>query len=172
MSSVKNSLVFTAISKNVACSHPHTVFIQFSTEDVKNKYGLPVTETQYQGRALLKAFTVATAKARAEYGVSIDQGEMRKGISFKSYPFIQADVKDLPAPITVQIVQVNGSQFYFGAYQLNTLNLEGNTDTVNYWYHTPPLELYSACEYIEARPALREYNPDILKYVYGYYRNQ
>lgn len=83
----------------------------------------------------------------------------------------QADVKDLPSPITVQSVHVNGNLFYFGTFQLNTLNLEGTEGVTNYWHSVDPINLYSECSYKEARPQLLGYNPDVLKLAYSFYKN-
>jgi len=138
------------ISNEGQCPHPHTIFLHYSPLDVKNLFDLPVTETQQKARSLLKAFAVAAAKAQAVYG---------------------ENVKQLPEPITVQSVHVNNKSFYFGMFQLNTLELNGTAGTKNYWFDVPPMDLYSECAYIDARPTLIGYNPDVLKYALGFYNN-
>lgn len=50
--------------------HPHTVFVHFNKDEVKNEFEEPVTEDQIHGRSLVKAFTVAATYARQTYGVS------------------------------------------------------------------------------------------------------
>lgn len=84
----------------------------------------------------------------------------------------QADVRDLPKPVTVQCVQVYVNRFYFGVYQLNTLNLDGEDGIKNYWFNIPPKLLYTNCEYYESRPVLSNYNNDILRHALAFYQNQ
>ena len=84
----------------------------------------------------------------------------------------QADVQELPKPITVQCVQVHVNRFYFGVYQLNTLNLQGDSSTKNYWFKVPPKLLYTKCEYEESRPVLKNYNNDVLRHTLAFYQNQ
>lgn len=81
-------------------------------------------------------------------------------------------MRDLPAPITLQCVQVHLNRFYFGVYQLNTLNLDGTDGTKNYWFNIPPMQLYEKCEYIESRPMLVNYNNDVLRHTLAFYQNQ
>lgn len=65
-----NHFTITAMSNKSGYSHPHTIFLHFSTIDVRNLHETPVTDTQFNSRSLIKAFTVAAAKARSLYGVS------------------------------------------------------------------------------------------------------
>lgn len=81
-------------------------------------------------------------------------------------------MRELPKPVTVQCVQVHVNKFYFGVYQLNTLNLEGEDGIKNYWYNIPALELYSNCEYQQSRPILENYNQDVLRHAIAFYKNQ
>lgn len=85
---------------------------------------------------------------------------------------IQADVKQLPEPITVQSVQVDGSIFFFGVFQLNTLDLDGTDGLKNVWFSVPQKKLYEHCDYEVARPRLVDYNSDVLRYALGFYKNQ
>lgn len=80
-------------------------------------------------------------------------------------------MKNLPKPIIVQSVQVSGNVFYFGAFQLNTLDLNGTDGIKNYWFNVPAMNLYTKCDYHIARPRLTEYNPDVLKYALAFYKN-
>lgn len=66
-----NMTFLVAINKITENSHPHTILVHFSHLDVHNLFGTEVTESQFESRALLKAFTVAAAQAQGLYGVSI-----------------------------------------------------------------------------------------------------
>lgn len=55
---------------NVRKSQPHTLFIHFDKEVVKNLYEEEVTVEQIYGRSLMEAFTAAGSFARQKYGVS------------------------------------------------------------------------------------------------------
>ncbi|XP_037042420.1 39S ribosomal protein L37, mitochondrial [Bradysia coprophila] len=129
--------------------HPHTIFLRFTKEDVRNLSELPITESQFQSRSMLKAFAVAASSARSLYGVN---------------------VTDLEKPIVVQTIQFNDKSIQFGLFQLNTLNLNGVNGTKNVWFHGPTLELFSECRYRISRPELTGYNPDVLRYIYGFYK--
>lgn len=167
----------SAIKNGVNFEHPHTAFVHYTPLDVKTITLEPVTEDQIASRALLKAFTVA--KAQSIYGVSGKRFSQPKTADFSLYynfPNIsssfQADVQELPKPITVQCVQVHVNRFYFGVYQLNTLNLQGDSSAKNYWFKVPPMLLYTNCEYEESRPVLRNYNNDVLRHTLAFYQNQ
>lgn len=85
---------------------------------------------------------------------------------------MQANVRELPKPVTIQCVQVHVNKFYFGVYQLNTLNLDGRDGEKNYWFELPPMNLYGICEYQLDRPVLRAYNNDVLRHAVAFYQNQ
>lgn len=51
-------------------SHPHTVLLHYSNLDVKNLFEEPVTNDQFESRAIIKGFTVAASRAKTVYGVS------------------------------------------------------------------------------------------------------
>ncbi|XP_055851735.1 39S ribosomal protein L37, mitochondrial [Episyrphus balteatus] len=132
------------------CSHPHTIFVHFDKENVKNLHQTPVTTSQFQARNLLKAFTVASARAKQLYGESVEQ---------------------LPKPIVVQSIQTDGQTFHFGVYQLNTLQLSGLDGIKNYWFHLPNVDLFAECGYKVGRPVLEGYNKDCFRYLKAFYSN-
>lgn len=82
----------------------------------------------------------------------------------------QNNVNDLEKPIIVQSIQLNGQSMQFGVFQLNTLNLNGVDGTKNVWFNGPTLQLYSECLYKLGRPILAGYNPDVFRYIYGFYK--
>lgn len=139
----------------------------------------PVSEDQFLSRNLLKAFTFAAAKAQSIYGVNEWPFWSINFLNSTDIPInaikcesFQADVRDLPQPITVQCVQVHVNRFHFGVYQLNTLNLDGDSGIKNYWFNVPPIHLYTNCEYEESRPKLKNYNNDVLRHTLAFYQNQ
>lgn len=170
-------IFISAIQKGGNFEHPHTAFIHYAPLNVKSITLEPVTEDQIASRTLLKAFTIAAAKAQSVYGVSKESAE-HNPIFISIYLIqndslsFQADVRELPEPITVQCIQVHINKFYFGVYQLNTLNLSDDSGTKNYWFKIPPILLYKNCDYEESRPVLRKYNNDVLRHTLAFYRNQ
>ncbi|CAO1438750.1 unnamed protein product [Diamesa hyperborea] len=130
--------------------NPHTILLHFSPLDVTNIFETEVTTDQYESRSMLKAFSVAATRAQSLYGMK---------------------VKTLEKPIVVQSVQFNGSKIQFGIFQLNTLDLDGNKGTKNYWFRKPEMELYQECCYKEGRPAMTGYNFDVLRYMSVFYNN-
>lgn len=110
---------------------------------------IAVTDTQFESRALMKAFTVAASKARAHLGTN---------------------VTELTQPIVVQTVQSDGKKFQFGIFQLNTLDLTGSSKQ-NYWYCSDIMKLYEECAYKVGRPTLEGYNRDVLKHMTVLYNN-
>ncbi|XP_066262593.1 large ribosomal subunit protein mL37 [Euwallacea similis] len=129
--------------------HPHTLFINFDKEYVKNLYEEEVTEDQIFGRALLKAFTAAASYAKSQFG---------------------EDVKKLPSPVTLQIVQTSGRQFQFGVFQLNTLDLD-SSKMRNIWYQTPTMTLFDRCAYVLGKPVLEGYNRTVMNHLASFYSN-
>ncbi|CAG9860222.1 unnamed protein product [Phyllotreta striolata] len=136
------------IKSTVKAHHPHTIFIHFDREFVKNLYEEEVTTEQIFGRSLLHTFTVAASYARQKYG----------------------DGKTLDEPVTVQCVQTDGRIFHFGVLQLNTLNLL-DASTKNVWYQTPLQYLFENCEYVKGKPVLEGYNNQIIQQLHSFYRN-
>ncbi|XP_066142653.1 large ribosomal subunit protein mL37 [Euwallacea fornicatus] len=129
--------------------HPHTLFINFDKEYVKNLFEEEVTEDQIFGRALLKAFTATASYAKSQFG---------------------EDVKKLPSPVTLQTVQTNGRQFHFGVFQLNTLDLD-NSEIRNIWYQTPAMSLFDKCAYVLGKPVLEGYNRTVMNHLLAFYNN-
>lgn len=62
-------MCFVAVSTQLPKCHPHTIFINFNPEIVKNLFEERVTLRQIYGRTLMKAFTVAASYARTQFGV-------------------------------------------------------------------------------------------------------
>ncbi|XP_065073293.1 large ribosomal subunit protein mL37 [Ochlerotatus camptorhynchus] len=138
------------ISRQYKFSHPHTILLHCAPEDVVNMFETPVTDDQKQARAMIKAFTVAAARARQLYG---------------------DNVKVLPHPITVQAVQTDSKWFHFSIFQLNTLDLSSSNDagSRNLWFRKPSMDLYSECGYLVGKPTLVNYNKDVLRNMAVFY---
>ncbi|XP_066595251.1 large ribosomal subunit protein mL37 [Prorops nasuta] len=127
----------------------HTIFIYHDPEEVKNLTELPVTEDQKLSRYLVKAFVAAAGCARQKYG----------------------DVKELPEPLTIQCVFSDGREFYFGVYQLNTLDIGIENRTKNFWWCSQKMQLFEKAEYEIGRPVLLGYNPKVFQIMYALYKN-
>ncbi|XP_062555418.1 large ribosomal subunit protein mL37 [Armigeres subalbatus] len=137
------------ISRQYKSSHPHTVLLHCSPDSVANMFETPVTDDQREARAMIKAFTVAAARARQLYG---------------------DDVKDLPAPITVQAVQTDSKWFHFSIFQLNTLELSSEEGkNRNLWFRKPRMDLFAECGYLVGKPSLVGYNRDVLRHMAVFY---
>jgi len=130
-------------------SHPHTVLLHYSNLNVKHLFETPVTQDQFESRAMLKGFAVAASRAQSLYGAEYDQV--------------------LEKPIVVQVVQIDGKRIQFGIFQLNTLALDNSEGVKNYWFINPPMELYNECCYREGRPALTSYNFDVFRLMNVFY---
>uniref|UniRef100_W8CD51 Large ribosomal subunit protein mL37 n=1 Tax=Ceratitis capitata TaxID=7213 RepID=W8CD51_CERCA len=137
-------------STNLGCSHPHTIFLQFDNEKVKNIHDVEVTNSQFQSRNMLKAFSVAAARARQLYGNT---------------------AVDFSNPIVVQSIQTDGRTFHFGVFQLNTLRLDDSEGVKNYWFNTCNQDLFHTCQYVTGKPVLEDFNRDVLRYLYAFYCN-
>lgn len=61
---------FSAIKKGGNFEHPHTAFVHHSPLYVRDITSEPLKDDQVASRVLLKAFTVAAAKAQSLYGVN------------------------------------------------------------------------------------------------------
>lgn len=59
----------TAIKSSHSFSHPHTILLHYSRIDVKNLFEEPVTDDQFESRAILKGFAAAASRAQSLYGV-------------------------------------------------------------------------------------------------------
>ncbi|KAB0804351.1 hypothetical protein PPYR_01321 [Photinus pyralis] len=130
-------------------SCPHTVFVHYNKTDIRNLFEEPVTEDQFLGRSLLKAYTVAASYARQKFG----------------------DVKVLPQPVTVQCIHTDGQIFHFGVIQLNTLDTSIASKIKNLWYQTPRMQLFESCGYKRGRPMLEGYNSDVFTHLNAFYNN-
>lgn len=135
--------------KSALFGNPHTIFLHFSAEDVKNLHETAITPSQFKSRNMLKAFTVAASRARQLYG----------------------NVQDLPASIVVQSIQTDGKTFHFGLLQLNTLNLDGVDGLKNYWFQLESMDLFKECGMRNGRPVLEGYNKDVFRVLSAFYNN-
>ncbi|KAG5670349.1 hypothetical protein PVAND_000623 [Polypedilum vanderplanki] len=131
-------------------SHPHTIMLHYSKNDVKHLFEEEVTHDQFESRAILKGFAVATSRAHSLYGL---------------------DVKILQQPIAIQVVQLDGRKIQFGIFQLNTLDLDSKDGVKNFWFRKPDMFLYDECIYKDGRPLLSNYNFDIFKMMCVFYSN-
>lgn len=139
---------FLAIKSSNQFSHPHTILLHYSNLDVKNVFETPVSSDQFESRAILKGFAVATSRAQSLYGT---------------------DVKELDKPIVVQVVQIDSKRIQFGVFQLNTLDLNNEKGMMNYWFRKPEMYLYDDCYYHYGRPALMSYNFDVFRLMNVFY---
>lgn len=63
-------LLVLAIDLSIPKCHPHTLFVHYNPNEVKNIHEEEVTENQIYGRSLLKSFTAAASYAKQLHGVS------------------------------------------------------------------------------------------------------
>jgi large subunit ribosomal protein L37 len=117
--------------------------------EVKNLTGLPVTEDQIISRSMIKSYTIAASCARQKFGSS---------------------VKKLPEPITVQCIQLDGKNYHFFVFQLNSLDVN-DASVKNFWYTLPSLMLYKKAQYDNGRPVVEDYNPEVFRKILAFYRN-
>nr|XP_033325819.1 39S ribosomal protein L37, mitochondrial [Megalopta genalis]XP_033325821.1 39S ribosomal protein L37, mitochondrial [Megalopta genalis]XP_033325822.1 39S ribosomal protein L37, mitochondrial [Megalopta genalis] len=139
------------IAANSAMQNIHTIFVNHDPEEVKNITGLPVTEDQIQARSLMESFTAATVYARQRFGLN---------------------VKELSEPVVVQCIQSDGQKYHFSVYQLNTLDLDGKEGIKNFWWSTPIYKLYEEAKYKDGKPYIKEYNNEIFKRFFAFYKNK
>ena len=99
---------------------------------------------------MIKAFTVTAAFARQKYG---------------------KDIKELPEPITVQMIESDGKSFYFSVYQLNTLEIDTETGIKNYWWTAPKINLFETAGYFNGAPYYSDINPEVFKNILAFYKN-
>lgn len=128
--------------------YPHTALLDFSRFYVKNLYEEPVNDSQFESRALVKAFTITSSYARTIFG---------------------ENAKELDQPIVLQTVHFDKHRVQFGLFQLNTLDL--NSEHKNYWFRKPIMELYEECKYSDGRPNLVNYNFNVFKTMCVLYGN-
>lgn len=113
-----------------------------------NLFGKTITDSQFESRAILKAFAVAASRAQNLYG---------------------PNVKDLEKSIPIQVVQFDGKKVQFGIFQLNTLDLDATNGVRNFWFRMPAASLYKDCHYDKGRPALTNYNFDVFRMMNVFY---
>ncbi|XP_015121867.1 39S ribosomal protein L37, mitochondrial isoform X2 [Diachasma alloeum] len=138
------------IAQGSPWSTPHTIFIYHDCQRVKNLTEIPVEQDQLFARSLIEAFATTATYARQKYGDSVE---------------------DLPEPLAVQCVHVDGQNFHFSVFQLNTLNIEEKEGKMNYWWCSPQISLFEQAKYENARPVLEGYNPDVFKRLLAFYKN-
>lgn len=73
--------------------------------------------------------------------------------------------------MVVQSVQTDGRSFYFGVLQLNTLNVDGTSGTMNLWFDGGRLDLFGSCAYKIGRPVLEDYNREVIRCLNAFYLN-
>lgn len=117
---------------------------------MKNLTEIPVKQDQLLARSLIESFTTAATHAQQKYGESVEE---------------------LPEPLTVQCVQLDGQKFHFSVFQLNTLNIEGKEGKMNYWWSAPQINLFERAGYENARPVFEGYNPEVFKTMLAFYKN-
>ncbi|XP_067616127.1 large ribosomal subunit protein mL37 isoform X2 [Eurosta solidaginis] len=133
------------------CCHPHTVFLYFDKNYLKNIHDGDANTSQFQSRNLLIAFGVAAARAKQIYG--------------------DMALNDLPKPIVVQSIQTDGRTFHFGVFQLNSLQIDHSESPRNYWFHKPNEDLFETCKYSSGRPSLVGLNKNVFRYICAFYKN-
>ncbi|XP_037955988.1 39S ribosomal protein L37, mitochondrial [Teleopsis dalmanni] len=150
---IYDSSTFYPFNEKLNCSHPHTIFSHFDKKIVGNLHGSSVTPSQFQSRTMLKAFSVAAARAKQIYG--------------------EKALGKLPKPIVIQSIQTDGRSFHFGVFQLNTLAIGDDVDDglKNYWFHEPQLDLFTDCSYKLGKPYLEGYNKDVIRCINAFYNN-
>ncbi|XP_061397031.1 large ribosomal subunit protein mL37 [Musca vetustissima] len=132
-------------------SNPHTVITFFDKENLRNVHGTTTTGSQFQSRTLLSAFAVAATRAKQLYG--------------------DTNIEKIPKPIVIQSVQTDGRTFHFGVFQLNTLIIDGKTDSKNYWFQEENIDLYKHCSYINGQPRLDGCDNNVIRNLAAFYNN-
>lgn len=138
-----DSFAIRQINPNLPLQYVHTCF-EFN--NFVHVGGRLVED--YHGRSLIMAFANCLAQARLKYGSEVD------GV--------------LPEPITVHFVNTDGFKFHFSAFQLNTLDLEG--EVKNIFWHEPEMEnMFEKCDYVTGKPRLEGYNHNVFKKLLSMY---
>jgi len=129
-------------------SHPyvHTIV---DHDNNNNRIGHPNWLPDYaKGKGLLRTFAVALGQARLRFGGDV------KGV--------------LPEPVCINTVTTNGLNFQLSAFQLNTMDLGGDTKNI-FWSHNETLTLLEHCGYEEGRISLEGYDPEVFEYLKALY---
>ncbi|KAI9551587.1 hypothetical protein GHT06_021920 [Daphnia sinensis] len=116
-----------------------------------NKPFMKYTGTQVQGRLLLHSFSAAAAYAQQRYG---------------------KDVKELPEQLTINCVQTDSRNFYFGCFQLHSLDLDSSEAAHNLFWVEGPQPMFAKCDYVNNQPVLEGYNPEVLETLMALYKSQ
>lgn len=77
----------------------------------------------------------------------------------------------MPKPVVVQVIQTNGQWFHFSVYQLNTLVLDKNSAVKNIFWDHNRIWLYESSSFLNGRPTLVGYNPEVLNKCMAFYKN-
>lgn len=141
---------YTALNLLHSKKNIHTIFVHFNPEEVKNLTELPVTADQIRARSLMKAFTAAVSYVKSVFG---------------------EDTKTLLDPVTVQCIQSDAENFHFSVFQLNTLDFNDTSGIKNFWWNESIIRLFDKAGYINGRPTLEGYNPDVFKRICAFYGN-
>lgn len=148
---LNKQFVLSAINLKSKWPYAHTSIVHYNSETIKNIQETPVREDQIEARSLLKGFTIAGSQAREKYG---------------------PEVEELPEPMVTQVIQTNGQWFHFSVFQLNTLTIDRNTTIKNIFWNSPRMWLYNSCSYVNGRPSLVDYNPEVLNKTMAFYKNE
>ena len=88
--------------------------------------------------------------------------------------YLQAEVRQLPAPVCLQCVHTDGITFHFTAFQLNTLDFTSNDGIKNFVWFDNDNKLFNKIE--PKRAMLRntkyeDYDPEVFKKFLAVYLN-
>lgn len=84
----------------------------------------------------------------------------------------QKDVKELPEPVTINCIQTDSRNFYFGCLQLHSLDLDSSQAAHNMFWVEGPQPLFTKCDYVDNKPVLEGYNPEVLETLMALYKSQ
>jgi large subunit ribosomal protein L37 len=85
---------------------------------------------------------------------------------------LQKDVKDLPEPVTINCMQTDSRNFYFGCLQLHSLDLDSSKVANNLFWIEDPQPMFTKCDYVDNKPVLEGYNPQVLETLMALYKSQ
>lgn len=118
---------------------------------------------QYSGNPVLMSQDTLTARAIANcYAFTMAQARMIRG---------HHDDEHLPHPIPIQCIIMDGRQFQFITFQLNTTNVNGSDGIKNLAWIDPWINLYESCKEANYEVILEGYNPEVFKRFLAFYRN-
>lgn len=136
-----------------------------------NKPFIKENENQQLGRFLVHTFGVAAAYAKRLYGVILLQHiPPIHPLLILFYLNEQKDVIDLPEPLTINAIQTDSRNFSYGCLQLHSLNLDGdNAAAKNVAWLQQPQSLFVKCDYVDGKPVLEGYNPQVFETLMAVY---